>query len=805
MDSYQRASRAEQLDDLFERDLTKLILSTLIIVSVLPFGIVERFSMVLFAIFAIELALRVIVIQDKLKKGEANRAELLILVLDFLAVLSFLPLEHVIETIDLSYLRLIRLFRMLLLVSYWHGIVADVWTILTRREQRYQLAFVATIALMLALIAATLLSHPFFARIDFNEDGNPANESFLTILWWAFRQLQDPGNMLRDPAPTLAFALSVTLTLSGLFVLSFLIGIGTSVVEQLVKISRERPVGMREHAVIGNVGPHSRVLVDELTHYFRKSLRSPRILALGSAEERYDYMHEEQLRKIRYRQGSPGSAYDLERADAVRANRIILLGDPQEPNSDSEVIAQVLSVRAINDRAWVFAELFQAENVAAARRAGGPRTIAMLPNRLVSMLIANLALVPEARPVYEQLLTSLGEEIYTCVYGLGALANTPAPSAQLPEFGALRRYAQQHYGIILLGYLLEGSRPDGLEHVLNPASDDVPPPTKLRGFFGVSPNFDRLREFVEDLPGVDTPTPLKLPALELSLSERRSERVLICGFDDGTPELCEQILLRTDGAEIGLLAPDQTRANELFDALKQRFVLDADDRNPMAFRCRIREADQAGGRLTIGVGDWARESTLANPPAFGHPLSAIDTVIFTDTKGDDDPDARTSLGLLKLLELEQRLGTGDAPSPLRVMCAIRDGRRADLLEARFGQSKNPSSPVTIIATERTRHAIVAQGIFVPAITGLYDDLLSCQGQSLQRLTPKESTPNQPVDFGQLIDQLPRRSGFVPIAVELVGDAGPQLLINPKIGKPGYRFDSHSLIAIYAVGPMETDE
>ena len=50
------------------------------------------------------------------------------------------------------------------------------------------------------------------------------------MLWWSFRQGQDPGNLVDDPSNAIVLAVSMALTFSGLLLFSFLVGIGTTAI-----------------------------------------------------------------------------------------------------------------------------------------------------------------------------------------------------------------------------------------------------------------------------------------------------------------------------------------------------------------------------------------------------------------------------------------------------------------------------------------------------------------------------------------------------------------------------------------------
>jgi hypothetical protein len=93
------------------------------------------------------------------------------------------------------------------------------------------------------------------ANIDYDDDGEVTerDHKFHVHLWWAFRQIQDPGNMLGAPEAAGAVVVSMVLTVFGLFLVSFLIGLGTDVVRELMTVSRLRAPGLRGHTVIVHV------------------------------------------------------------------------------------------------------------------------------------------------------------------------------------------------------------------------------------------------------------------------------------------------------------------------------------------------------------------------------------------------------------------------------------------------------------------------------------------------------------------------------------------------------------------------
>ena len=833
----------ETLRDFFEHDLTRLLLSVLIILSLVPLGCVQDFSILFFGVFAVELALRLFILRHDLKHRSINRVELLFFFFDVLATLSFLPLEVFWD--DIRYLRLFRLSRMLLLLGYWGPVMREVWFILMKRERRYQIFFVMVTALILSFISAILLHHFQTQGIDFNDDGNPLNDgnSFWMMLWWSFRQIQDPGNMLKSVDASFAFFFSVALTTAGMFIFSFLIGIGASVVEELVKLGKERRLGMSRHTVICNLSPYSMVLLQELVAYYTKSFRSPHIVTLGPEESRFSYMLEGPLQRIRYRQGRPTSAHDLQKVDADRATRVILLSQADHELSDSEVVSQVLSVREVNPHCEIYAELYRPDNVRAALAAGGDRTVPILADRMVGLFLANIVLFPGIQELYWELLTSRGDEIYTCLYERGAMAGHGTPSGPMLPFGELLARGHAAHGVIPLGYLLrDEGRTQGFTHVINPGSprpaglaapSAVPPVDRLLGFFGLADHFERVKGFVESMPDVASPratTPRLDSGMGLSLCPAaiNLHDILICGFHDGIIDFCEQLVLFCPDVMIYIMVPQKDQIGEVVHAFIHRVGLDEGPSGARrvhfakgtAFnRIRYtvdaapvnRKAPGSSGQVHVMSGDWSDEQILLSRPKLGYDLGKMDAVLLTYSEAAADPDARTALGLLKLIRLRETR-PGALKEGVRIVCEVNSTEKADLFRRRFGHPDPPSMqgchPVTIVPAKRLRNSLVAQSIFVPGISNIFGDLLSESGQEICKLlvdrdgvTPEDFNPDQLWTFSELLVSLYHSHGLILVAVELTDPHGGnrRVVVNPRPKEDDYRFTLGQLQSIFAVG------
>ena len=113
----------------------RLFLSACIVVSLLPLAEVRQLDVVFLAVFGVEFLLRAALVLRS-EDGEGGwhwpqRGTLLLLLFDLLALVSFLPLvAH-----DTPWMRLLRVIRLVALLSYWAPVMHDLRSVLLRRER----------------------------------------------------------------------------------------------------------------------------------------------------------------------------------------------------------------------------------------------------------------------------------------------------------------------------------------------------------------------------------------------------------------------------------------------------------------------------------------------------------------------------------------------------------------------------------------------------------------------------------------------------------------------------------------------
>ncbi|WP_146158183.1 ion transporter [Enhygromyxa salina] len=547
---------------------SRLVLSAAIIVSLLPFEWVPRLDAVFLLLFLVEFVLRsLLVFRGEARHSHGSRrgvtpteaelqedrgwewpstGALVLTFFDLLALLSFVPsLVGLEPDAGTRWLRLFRLSRMLLLLSYWAPLVRDVWSVLLRHERAKQVTLMGIIVLALSFAGAVVMDQMSVGHeelIDFDGDEvfgrdadgealDPDDERFFVHLWWAFRQIQDPGNLLSSPDQTAAVIVSVALTIVGLFMVSFLIGLGTDVVREMMELSRLRPPGLHGHTIVVNIDPSTQQLLHELLRYSRKllpvgalslgwvqqlvrnsrrGLHGGRYLVVGRSPDPPDFMRQPELAHVGYRQVNVEDETFLYRTDVAESQRVVMLADLDAKDPDAETIQALLTIteslreadedaRRRASRSWLpvgrvrarllIAEVLDESNIPAARAAiagdgsgrDSVRTRAFVvpSERLIALFIACIAQREGVGRLLEELLTSHGHELYTLFFDLPGLGYqrghrpdlSDDPSTIMGELIRRARSLPSHHRLVPVGVLMAGDGEDDIIVHINPEPD----------------------------------------------------------------------------------------------------------------------------------------------------------------------------------------------------------------------------------------------------------------------------------------------------------------------------------------------
>ncbi len=811
---------ARALDRLWVR----IALSVLILASLVPHPSDTLSDLVFLAIFGVELALRVIAFVKAPRAHEreagATRRRFwagLALVVDFIALMTFVPWAALTGIAEARWLRLLRLLRMLLLVGYWAPVLKDTWQVLTRHDRMRQVTLLGIIVGLLAFAGATVLSHIPVDGTDFDGDAHidADDRHFWPRLWWAFRQVQDPGNMVTDPGEIAVVVVSLLLTVAGLFVVSFLIGLATDIVRELVALARNRPPNWKGHTVLVHATPGMPRLLAELMGYYERLFRRPLFVVADQAEEPPAELRSGELARVRWRQIDVRGQGLTRVSDVASARRVVVLAKPDAPFPDAHAAATVLDVREANARAWVVVEVLEPNNVAAARVAGGARTVIVSTEKLLGIwALAAIRRPEQIALAWEILATRGGSEIYTCFFdadGLdgpgvpwrpaaGAFAGLVDAALASAPGGRHERKRRHAAAVIPIGVVYGdeaaqgGAHEDG-EAVIAPARIEARP---VRALIAIGDDFKRVEALAHALhggvrvPGTEAPQVVGAPRLAEVAPIVRPRRVLVCGFRPGTVVVCAGLLAEGSQTAITLVMRHEESVRQAAQAFREHGLGEArgvcfagrfeavgvarEGEPPSGFRWVPREGE-GGGEVRLVRADWSSERTLSGLEAGVAHVGSYDLVLMMGAHLPEY-DGRNAIACLKIADLA-RVARERFTAGSRVVVGVADRELGRRLEESFARATRSGGPaLTVLPTEDLRALFVFQSIVVPGWEAIFLELLGPGGMGLMRVPLAEPAAEHAWRFAELAASLAERG--VLFALELT-DGRHLVAPSPRAG------------------------
>jgi hypothetical protein len=825
----------------------------MIIVSLLPYMHVERALRPLFlVVFGCEIAVRISLLWAR---RPASAFEITFVGIDLLAFASFLPLEHLVSAEQATALTLLRLTRLLVLVRFARELARDIYGIVTRREQLHQFGLITAAVLMLAFVTAVLLSQ---LRLSPGDPSEP--QAFLDHLWWAFRQLESADNLVTTVrVHPLLVALSLGLTITGVFVVSYIIGLGSNVVEQVLKTERLRPVNYRHHALV--VGPldGAEVLIREFIRIYDKNRRLrrhrwrevwawiargappprrhalPRVALLGPRDEPPAYLHEPGMRWVVYRTGDGADPEALERVAADHAKRAILLAPENAGwDVDAVTIMSLTALRSLNPHVLIYVELHGRHGCDVASAIGGAGTFPLEVPRFLGLLLCQHLVVPGMERLYRDLLGVESSEFYTHIF------------VDREEFTALERMGDGHvsfaemaraayraYQVVLTGVFLgeagaprrelRTGRPDPVPLVqwLNPGSEPCGDPRvvelggeqgkiplkTLRGFIGVAESYLPMRRYAHAFLGKRRNARSSEDAIDnaaarvvdsMRLARGVPKRILIVGYSPALRALLDGLVRFVPNADIVVVMG--ARGDEVLPLPWRLEALG------IGLTHEEEPPGHAGRQLSLGHGNaHAWIFTHEGPDLAGFAeecvrlTGPVDAAVFLSEPQAVDRDARTAM---RLLRFARGLETGRVPHGERLhvlaeFTSLGKGERVQehLDSKKCGFPDESCMRVTVVSTEEIKNYFMVHSSFVPGVTALYEELLSDVGQEIVRLDVGEVAGKDAISFAELSEAMRPRDAL-PIAVEL--DDG-RVLLNPPAKE---RFRLGRITAVYAIADAQ---
>lgn len=277
------------------------------------------------------------------------------------------------------------------------------------------LAILSMVLVILIAILATLLGVAPAA-----DDGT--KPGFIRLAWMSLMRTLDPGTMGGDEGGWPFLLLMLSVTLGGIFIVSTLIGVlTTGINEKIEQLRKGRSfVIENNHTLILGWSDHVFTIISELVQA-NENQKKPAIVILAQKDKVEmedavrDKVPDTKNTRVVCRTGSPIDLMDVEIANPHAARSIIILA-PEGPDPDSEVIKTILAITNNPNRHpepyHIVAEIQDPRNMEAARLVGGKEAQLIEVGDVISRVTVQTCRQSGLSVVYTELLDFGGDEIY---------------------------------------------------------------------------------------------------------------------------------------------------------------------------------------------------------------------------------------------------------------------------------------------------------------------------------------------------------------------------------------------------------
>lgn len=301
--------------------------------------------------FSVELIIRFLILQSMKQHSSKleQRMEWIFWWVDVLATIVMIPMLAIIP-----YGGALRMLRLVRLLRPWIVIVRNI------RDVMHEGQFLQEINLIILILAVMsigggVVAQYIIGEFDYTQDGimGPEDNTMLARIWFAFRLLSDPGNTVLFPDNNALILISVVSIVIGLFVLAFFIGIGASIVSELMVKLRNERLNYANHMVMIGWNSVSPYVVSQLRTITERSFTKLKMVLLGEEKDPPKELLSEKW--MSYRWGELQEVESLKRVNLGVARQAIV--NAPDGLSEADSLAQnffkLLAIRKVNPNIYL--------------------------------------------------------------------------------------------------------------------------------------------------------------------------------------------------------------------------------------------------------------------------------------------------------------------------------------------------------------------------------------------------------------------------------------------------------------------
>ncbi|MDX8382642.1 MAG: hypothetical protein R8M45_01095, partial [Ghiorsea sp.] len=316
------------------------------LVIMVSFFATDTLMWIIIIFFSVELMLRYLIMTSmNFESTKEKRMEWTFWWLDVMATLVMIPALAVIP-----YGGALRMMRLVRLLRPWLVILRNLRDVMREGQ------FMQEINLIVLVLAVISIAGGIFGRFimpadfDFTQNGihNAQDEGMLAKIWFSFRLFTDPGNAVTYPDSAALAIFSISAVVMGVFIFAFFIGIGASIVSDLMAKLRNEKLVITRHMVMFGWNSVSPYIITHLRIVSERSFSRLKLVLLHHDEQTPEILLEEKW--VTYRHGDTKQVPDLQRVNlkAARQALVVLPEGQNAAESLSEGFFSLLALRSVN-------------------------------------------------------------------------------------------------------------------------------------------------------------------------------------------------------------------------------------------------------------------------------------------------------------------------------------------------------------------------------------------------------------------------------------------------------------------------
>ena len=323
-----------------------MIISLLVLLS---FFVTGTALWLILTFFFVELMVRWTLMKEMVFSSKRNKiTEWAFWWIDLVATIAMVP--SVAANQLGSVLRMLRLVRLL---RPWLVILRNIKTVMKEGQYFQEINLILLLLAVLSILGG-VTSHYLLGDLDFTRDGviDDKDHEFRAHVWFTFRALTDPGNIVLFPDNNTIAIFSILAVVIGVFIFAFFIGIGASIVSGLMVKLRNERMNIANHIVMLGWNETSPFLLRELNAISQRTMTRLKLVLLNDEhEEPVDFQKE---KWVSYRWGDMESKEDLKRVNLGSARQVIVNVPDKSPSETLSLsFFSLLAIREENPEIFI--------------------------------------------------------------------------------------------------------------------------------------------------------------------------------------------------------------------------------------------------------------------------------------------------------------------------------------------------------------------------------------------------------------------------------------------------------------------